>query len=236
MIQAYYRYILAMNPLPWSNSVDVECRAAQFMAQEARPENPPPVSQPTSDLDQPCMESFCTNALAQVPDAQRQVDTLKEEVAKAEKSGNWLALSDYYEDFSVVLSTIISAEHAQNLTVNRLKTHIEEMEDLMTEWQKTEMLLTDAQKKVRKIIAEKEEEKKKKSSGSSSIQSQDEKEKDDVLSAFARIREEYNLTDAQCFEYFQEMGKKAQKDSQPSKSSEGQEDAEEDSDKSKAAD
>lgn len=161
---------------------------------------------------------------------------MKEEVAKAEKSGDWLALSDYYEDFSVVLSTIISAKDAQNLTVNRLKRHIEEMEDLITEWQKTEMLLTDAQKKVSKIIAEKEEEKKKKSSGSSSIQSQDEKEKDEVAIEFQRIRAELKLTDAQVLEIFREKRREAQRDSQPSKSSEDQEDAEEDSDKSKAAD
>lgn len=176
MIQSYYSSILSMNPLPWSNSVEVEYRAAQFMAQEARPEKPSPASSSTSDSDlRPWMESFCTNAIAQNADAQRQIDILKEEVAKAEKSGDWLALSDYYEDFSLILSTIISAEDAQQLTVNKLKRHIELMEVLMTQWHQTKILFDDAKQKVSKSMAQKEEEKKKKSSGSSSTQSQDQK-------------------------------------------------------------
>ena len=170
MIQAYYSHILSMNPLPWANSVDAEYGVAQFMAQEVRPERPSPAASTTSDLS--CMETFCINEI-QKGDAQRQIDILNEEVAKAEKTGNWLALSDYHEDFTLLSQTITEAEDAQYATVRKLKKDIELMEVLMNQWHETKIQFDDAKQKLINCMAQKEEEKKKNSSGSSSIQSED---------------------------------------------------------------
>lgn len=233
MIQAYYSNILSMNPLPWANSVEAEFGVAQFMAQEVRPEKPSPAASSTSDLS-PWMETFCINEI-QKNDAQRQIDVLKEEVAKAEKTGNWLALSDYHEDFTLLSQTITAAEDAQYATVKKLRKDIELMEDLMNQWHETKIQFEDAKQKLIKSMAQKEEEKKN-SSGSSSIQSEDQKNLEEATIQFEAIRKALKLTDAQILEFLEEKQKQTQGDSQPSKSSEHQEDAEEDSDKSKAAD
>ena len=232
MIQAYYSHILSMNPLPWANSVDAEYGVAQFMAQEVRPERPSPAASTTSDIS--CMETFCINEI-QKGDAQRQIDILKEEVAKAEKTGNWLALSDYHEDFTLLSQTITEAEDAQYATVRKLKKDIELMEVLMKQWHETKIKFDDAKQKLIKCMAQKEEEKKKNSSGSSSIQSEDQ-EKIDLALKFDQIRKKLKLTDDQIFQVLEGKQQETQGDSQPSKSSEQQEDAEEHSDKSKAAD
>ena len=232
MIQAYYNYILSMNPLPWANSVDAEYGVAQFMAQEVRPERPSPAASTTSDIS--CMETFCINEI-QKGDAQRQIDILKEEVAKAEKTGNWLALSDYHEDFTLLSQTITEAEDAQYATVRKLKKDIELMEVLMNQWHETKIQFDDAKQKLINCMAQKEEEKKKNSSGSSSIQSEDQKNVDLAIK-FDAIRKKLKLTDDQIFQVLEEKQQETQGDSQPSKSSEQQEDAEEHSDKSKAAD
>ena len=232
MIQAYYNYILSMNPLPWANSVDAEYGVAQFMAQEVRPERPSPAASTTSDIS--CMETFCINEI-QKGDAQRQIDILKEEVAKAEKTGNWLALSDYHEDFTLLIQTITEAEDAQYATVRKLKKDIELMEVLMNQWHETKIQFDDAQQKLINCMAQKEEEKKKNFSGSSSIQPEDQ-EKIDLAIKFDEIRKKLKLTDDQIFQVLEEKQQETQGDSQPSKSSEQQEDAEEHSDKSKAAD
>ena len=233
MIQAYYNYILSMNPLPWANSVDAEYGVAQFMAQEVRPERPSPAASTTSDLST-CMETFCINEI-QKGDAQRQIDILNEEVAKAEKTGNWLALSDYHEDFTLLSQTITEAEDAQYATVRKLKKDIELMEVLMNQWHETKIQFDDAKQKLINCMAQKEEEKKKNSSGSSSIQSEDQ-EKIDLALKFDQIRKKLKLTDDQIIQVLEEKQQETQGDSQPSKSSEQQEDAEEHSDKSKAAD
>ena len=232
MIQAYYSHILSMNPLPWANSVDAEYGVAQFMAQEVRPERPSPAASTTSDIS--CMETFCINEI-QKGDAQRQIDILNEEVAKAEKTGNWLALSDYHEDFTLLSQTITEAEDAQYATAQKLKKDIELMEVLMKQWHETKIKFDDAKQKLIKCMAQKEEEKKKNSSGSSSIQSED-REKIDLAIKFDQIRKKLKLTDDQIFQVLEEKQQETQGDSQPSKSSEQQEDAEEHSDKSKAAD
>ena len=232
MIQAYYSHILSMNPLPWANSVDAEYGVAQFMAQEVRPERPSPAASTTSDIS--CMETFCINEI-QKGDAQRQIDILNEEVAKAEKTGNWLALSDYHEDFTLLSQTITEAEDAQYATVRKLKKDIELMEVLMNQWHETKIQFDDAQQKLINCMAQKEEEKKKNFSGSSSIQSED-REKIDLAIKFDQIRKKLKLTDDQIFQVLEEKQQETQGDSQPSKSSEQQEDAEEHSDKSKAAD
>ena len=232
MIQAYYSHILSMNPLPWANSVDAEYGVAQFMAQEVRPERPSPAASTTSDLS--CMETFCINEI-QKGDAQRQIDILKEEVAKAEKTGNWLALSDYHEDFTLLSQTITEAEDAQYATVRKLKKDIELMEVLMNQWHETKIQFDDAQQKLINCMAQKEEEKKN-SSGSSSTQSEDQKNFEEATINVQKIRKKLNLTDAQILQVLEEKQQETQGDSQPSKSSEQQEDAEEHSDKSKAAD
>ena len=231
MIQAYYSHILSMNPLPWANSVDAEYGVAQFMAQEVRPERPSPAASTTSDIS--CMETFCINEI-QKGDAQRQIDILKEEVAKAEKTGNWLALSDYHGDFTLLSQTITEAEDAQYATAQKLKKDIGLMEVLMNQWHETKIQFDDAQQKLN-CMAQKEEEKKKNFSGSSSIQPEDQ-EKIDLAIKFDEIRKKLKLTDDQIFQVLEEKQQETQGDSQPSKSSEQQEDAEEHSDKSKAAD
>ena len=205
MIQAYYNYILSMNPLPWANSVDAEYGVAQFMAQEVRPERPSPAASTTSDLST-CMETFCINEI-QKGDAQRQIDILKEEVAKAEKTGNWLALSDYHEDFTLLSQTITEAEDAQYATVRKLKKDIELMEVLMNQWHETKIQFDDAQQKLINCMAQKEEEKKKNSSGSSSIQSEDQKNIDLAIK-FDTIRKKLKLTDDQIFKFWRRNNRK----------------------------
>ena len=185
MIQAYYSNTLSMNPLPWANSVEAEFGVAQFMAQEVRPEKPSPAASSTSDLS-PFMETYCINEI-QKNGAQRQIDVLKEEVAKAEKTGNWLALSDYHEDFSLLSQTITEAEDAQYATVRKLTKDIELMEDLMNQWHKTKIQFDDAKQKLIKSMAQKEEEKKN-SSGSSSIQSEEQKKLEEATVQFEAIR------------------------------------------------
>ena len=204
MIQAYYNYILSMNPLPWANSVDAEYGVAQFMAQEVRPERPSPAASTTSDLS--CMETFCINEI-QKGDAQRQIDILKEEVAKAEKTGNWLALSDYHEDFTLLSQTITEAEDAQYATVRKLKKDIELMEVLMNQWHETKIQFDDAKQKLINCMAQKEEEKKKNSSGSSSIQSEDQKNVDLAIK-FDTIRKKLKLTDDQIFKFWRRNNRK----------------------------
>ena len=223
MIQAYYSHILSMNPLPWANSVDAEYGVAQFMAQEVRPERPSPAASTTSGLS--CMETFCINEI-QKGDAQRQIDILNEEVAKAEKTGNWLALSDYHEDFTLLSQTITEAEDAQYATAQKLKKDIGLMEVLMNQWHETKIQFDDAQQKLINCMAQKEEEKKKNFSGSSSIQSEDQ-EKIDLALKFDQIRKKLKLTDDQIIQVLEEKQQETQGDSQPSKSSEQQEDAEE---------
>ena len=204
MIQAYYNYILSMNPLPWANSVDAEYGVAQFMAQEVRPERPSPAASTTSDIC--CMETFCINEI-QKGDAQRQIDILKEEVAKAEKTGNWLALSDYHEDFTLLSQTITEAEDAQYATVRKLKKDIELMEVLMNQWHETKIQFDDAQQKLINCMAQKEEEKKKNSSGSSSIQSEDQKNVDLAIK-FDAIRKKLKLIDNQIFKFWRRNNRK----------------------------
>ena len=131
--------------------------------------------------------------------------------------------------------TLTAAEDAQQATMKNLRKDIELMENLMNQWHETKIQFEDAKHKLIKSMAEKEE-KKKNTSGSSSTQSEGEKKLEEATIQFEAIRKKLNLTDAQIIQILEEKQQEAPGYSQPSKSSEQQEDAEDDSEKSKAAD
>jgi hypothetical protein len=131
-----------MNPLPWANSVHPEFKVAQFMAQEARPQQPSPAPSWSSEVN-PWMVTFCINE-AKKSGAQEKMEELKQKIDKAEKTGNWLALSAYHEDFNLVQSALSAAEVAQMETMNKLRRDIGFTQKLLESWHETKNQFEDA--------------------------------------------------------------------------------------------
>ena len=226
MIQSYYTSILSMNPLPWANSVERDFGAAQFMSQEARPQKPSRSASESSDLSL-WHETFCFNEIAK-EGAQEQMEVLRQKVAEAEETGDWLSLSSYHEDLKILSTTIIKAEDAQQDTMHKISKLLDHMEKLMFKWDETKRMFDKALQKL-SSKAEKEEEKKK-------IIPEPQQNLDVVFEAF---RKENNLSDEQIWQLLEKKQKEAQGtqgDSQPSKSNQQEEHASDASEKSSAAD
>ena len=219
-----------MNPLPWANSVHPEFKVAQFMAQEARPQQPSPAPSWSSEVN-PWMVTFCINE-AKKSGAQEKMEELKQKIDKAEKTGNWLALSAYHEDFNLVQSALSAAEVAQMETMNKLRRGIEFMQKLLESWHETKNQFEDAKHKILRKTAEHEEEKKEKTT-------EEKKRLEEAQRHFEIFRSNSNLSDAEIIKMFEGKAKeaKAKEDSQPSQSSQQQEEeAKEATGESKAAD